>query len=337
MKDLRIQQLQSDDRWFRMTCIMFIFFLIYVGYQLFFSTPNLIDSLDEMNDLSSDFPIKGANYEEMIKNSDVHYKYHDSHLSLISVVVATVAAILTFLAFYVQFKFNQKQSKDITKERYENQFFHMMDVYRQICNSTYIPNVGKGKTAFHYMFYEYKAMLFMLKDEDLLKGYDNQFKHEMIFSMFLDGVSRTKKTDDATQEKKRLLNERLLELQYKSESHNGTTIIDQGVNYIKDYQSKNVKYFDGHRLRLIPYFNYILLILEFIEKNQKHLHADGFNALPFLSAEMTEHEIGLLYTYTRLAGINIESEEIWTLINGIVDTLPKSNADRFKYDNKGFF
>lgn len=49
--------------------------------------------------------------------------------------VAIAAAILTFLAFWVQFKANEQQRKDIAKERFESNLFQLIQVQEEITNN----------------------------------------------------------------------------------------------------------------------------------------------------------------------------------------------------------
>lgn len=48
--------------------------------------------------------------------------------------VAIAAAILTFLAFWVQFKANEQQRKDIALERFESNFFELLHFHQEITN-----------------------------------------------------------------------------------------------------------------------------------------------------------------------------------------------------------
>lgn len=49
--------------------------------------------------------------------------------------VAIAAAILTFLAFWVQFKANEQQRKDIALERFESNLFQLIQVQEEITNN----------------------------------------------------------------------------------------------------------------------------------------------------------------------------------------------------------
>lgn len=75
--------------------------------------------------------------------------------------VAIAAAILTFLAFWVQYKANEQQRKDIALERFENHFFTFINLYNITTNNIIIPSIGKNKQAFHFIFYEYHTLLIL--------------------------------------------------------------------------------------------------------------------------------------------------------------------------------
>ena len=48
--------------------------------------------------------------------------------------VAIAAAILTFFAFWVQFKANEQQRKDIALERFESNLFELLHFHQEITN-----------------------------------------------------------------------------------------------------------------------------------------------------------------------------------------------------------
>lgn len=75
--------------------------------------------------------------------------------------VAIAAAILTFLAFWVQFKANEQQRKDIALERFESNFFELLHFHQEItnelllkCNVNMIlnPVQEKGRDVFQLLY-----------------------------------------------------------------------------------------------------------------------------------------------------------------------------------------
>lgn len=80
--------------------------------------------------------------------------------------IAIVASLLTFLAFWVQFKANQQQRYDIAVERFESNLFQMLQMQESIVNGLYYTpidgadrNYGEsfqGRNVF-YAIYELKG------------------------------------------------------------------------------------------------------------------------------------------------------------------------------------
>lgn len=264
-------------------------------------------------------------------------------------IVAIIGAILTFVAFYVQYEYNSRQKDDIVQERFENKLFHLLDVYRNICNNTFIRNVGSGKVAFHYMFYEYKAIFNIINNRDgiLAEGVnkDAETINYIAFTYFLNGVAANmiETTIDETilsKKGKIKLRNSLLLYQRKSEAFDDQHI-ERGVKFLKDYRHNKIKYFDGHRPRFIPYIKYVSLIVSYISD------AKCADYIQYLIKEQTDHEIGLIYAYNGYLKYKQHIEHQQTdqqpnnddLWEKMYEDIPKHIRHRFRYntnDKKGF-
>lgn len=291
---------------------------------------------DKFNQIDPQSLLIRGNDDASLRNSDLYLRFSHTDLSNISVIVACLSVALTFLAFFIQFSFNRRQKKDLTKERFENHLFHFLNSYREICNEMEIRHVGRGKTAFHYMFYEYKAIYNLLLEQEIIVPKKDRNLNELAFTLFLDGVSRNFKpvlqSEIADKEKLTDIWSDLLDLQEASENNTAENRSDKGVVYLADYRGRNIKYFDGHRPRLIPYFKYLFLIFDYLIDENLPLEA-GMRKLSYLSSQMSEHEIGLLYAY---ASCNDVNETYRPYLDAIYRTLPLSNADRFRFDSGNF-
>ncbi len=105
--------------------------------------------------------------------------------------IAIVASLLTFLAFWVQFKANQQQRYDIAVERFESNLFQMLQMQESIVNGLhYTPTDGadrnygesfQGRNVF-YAIYELKGWNpdWGLKDLIKKEGYSAYEKDEEI-------------------------------------------------------------------------------------------------------------------------------------------------------------
>ena len=223
--------------------------------------------------------------------------------------IGVIAGYLTFLAFHEQYRANEKATKDLEKERFEGKFYNFLSLLNTLEINTNIPHVGNYKQAFHFMFYEYKAIAVLIyrklgspslevvsnnmqdpmgvrDDEEIVKDIRTEILKDA-FSIFINGVSksatsRMKEYVDGSE----TLNDYFLELQHLySKPKNGS------VPYLDDYTTTNIKLFDGHRLRLISFFRLICKILELI-------YGDGGDEkeiyLSTLLSLLSEHQIALL-------------------------------------------
>lgn len=83
--------------------------------------------------------------------------------------VAIAAAILTFLAFWVQFKANEQQRNDIAKERFESKFYELLHLHRE--NLLELESDGRKGRQVIEQFCNYVYILYSLIDGFFLKYY----------------------------------------------------------------------------------------------------------------------------------------------------------------------
>lgn len=229
--------------------------------------------------------------------------------------IGILAGYITFLAFHEQYKFNDESKKDLEKERFESKFYNFLTLLNNLEINTEIPHVGNYKQAFHFMFYEYKAIcvlwyrqlgaptLVTKKEELGIKedgggGNAVDIRAKIMkdaFGIFINGVSssstsRLNEYIDGSEDK----NDYFLKLQKLYQKPENPS-----VPYLDDYTTVNIKLFDGHRLRLISFFRLVCKIIEMIYNdggNDKELY------LSTLLSLLSEHQIALLkllYVYDR--------------------------------------
>ena len=272
--------------------------------------------------------------------------YHNSRVATNSFWISIIAVFVTFLAFFVQYTFNAEQRKDIARERDMNQFFHLMDVYRSVTNSMRIPHITEGKDVCHFMFYEYKAMFKIATDflgkKQMLDIWTEKDINDLTYAFFINGITRNTLPAFSTcllnpEEQKALLTEfrdYLFMIRDDMSYH--------PIKYLNDYEGRGIKFFDGHRPRLVPYVKYINLLLEWIVGHCKTAE-ERKEYLSYLIAEMSDHEIGLLYSsvntpnYSSYIKPNSKtSDKESMLYKGIFASVPDSISFKFYYDKKAF-
>lgn len=248
--------------------------------------------------------------------------------------IAIAAALLTFLAFWVQFRANQQQRNDIRIERFENKFFNYLQLLNNQISDSYIPHVGNNKQSYHYMFYEFKSICYYLQTQQHLKQtkLGQTFRKEKLkdeifkcaYIMFINGVSLSamdriikecncydvdelkiinvffyKFNESKTQPEK---SERPLLIQC---IHGDSAVrLDKNgcVQYLRDYKTENIQLFDGHRLRLIPFYRSICIIIKYLyeeiySQDSWENHSPDYIFefyINLLCSQLSEHQMGLL-------------------------------------------
>ena len=87
---------------------------------------------------------------------------------IMSPFVAMVASLLTFIAFWVQYKANIQQRQDIALERFERNFFEMLNAQEQITDGLVLENLSEN---FKQSGRDVFQMIYM---EDVYLGKDNK-------------------------------------------------------------------------------------------------------------------------------------------------------------------
>lgn len=214
----------------------------------------------------------------------------------VELCILIASTILTFLAFYVQFVYNRRQKEDLNIERFENIFFKYLETQRAIVDGCQVEGIMKGKQTFHFMFYEYKAIYFKIWSRLHNKNEENLKKARLeSFNIFLNGVSPSStsrleedKVDDVKLALKQF-NEEFLEEQHSL--HQKMTM----PKYLRDYDGKNIKLYDGHRLRIVPFIRHLCMFVQYIySKTGNDIGTYEFYIRAML-AQMSEHELALAY------------------------------------------
>lgn len=119
----------------------------------------------------------------------------DSVAGTVGVGVACIAALLTFVAFWVQYKANVQQRESILHDRIEGRFFELIRLYRDSVDEMEIQDKRKGRACFIPMFKEFRCVYFIAKYEEGVfrkangtKKIDDRKLCEIAYSIFFNGV-----------------------------------------------------------------------------------------------------------------------------------------------------
>ncbi len=253
--------------------------------------------------------------------------------------IAIVAAGLTFIAFWVQYKSNLRQTKQFKKQdldtrldRFENKFYELIRLHRSNVEEFNIEDKIKGRKYFVHMFYEFRFIFHVVRINYLslieLK-YTISYTHEELTNIawliFFFGVgdSSDKALDDLLKNYEPLLIKRIKEglIINQRDSSSTKTEID-GIEFRKKY-----KPFNGHMSRLGHYFRLLFQIVKFVDQSNEIEFADKFKYLKTLRAQLSNHEQLLLF-YDTCSALGYEWNKRNYIVNyRLIKNIPLPLAD----------
>jgi hypothetical protein len=274
-------------------------------------------------------------------------KYNYSQLSslgstatgFISPIVAISAAMLTFLAFWVQYKANEQQKNDITIQRFESIFFEMIRLHKENVNEMKISGYGvlvgysvetenekttkvtqsktqterfvEGRKVFVSMIKELIACYrfcqeykLLTNDPELLKiGYQLFF-----FGSVSSSITPNKKDSEFISKMREKLKK--IRDEHKKELGLKTTFKD-----IQGEIDLHIKYapYTGHESRLAHYYRHLFNTVKYVvDKEKKGVfdYQQSREYLKILRAQMSNDEqLMLYYNYINGLGSGWEDED----------------------------
>lgn len=228
-------------------------------------------------------------------------------------LVALLASGLTFLAFWVQYKANQQQRKDIRIERFENRFYEMLRLHNETAKEINTAGGHSGRKAFVYLFAEFWFVYKIVENElgkwnsrsEINKessrlNYTGEDLAKFAYKMFFFGVGE--QSDKATTyvhgvdkdfyKEVRTVLQRLKD-DYRKQSGSDVYVkliysshpaIAFGSSYLP---------FDGHVSRLGHYYRHLYQTVKYVD-SQNDLD-DKHSFMVTLRAQLSNHEQLLLY------------------------------------------
>lgn len=226
--------------------------------------------------------------------------------------IAIAAAILTFLAFWVQFKANEQQRTDLQIERFENKFYNLIEIHRNNVNEIVIGTNTSSRKAFKSMFNELKFTYLIIKDyhgNNFINRFPKDKKSDDViynisYLVFFFGVgsNSSKVVLDLIGENNRgffLCVEEFInanKIGWRTQREQGQTI---AANFGDEVFELDLPYMpcNGHMSRLSHYIRNLYQIAKYIdEQNEKIISYDKkFQYASTLRSQLSNHEQLLLY------------------------------------------
>lgn len=255
----------------------------------------------------------------------------DTISGTMSPFIAIAAALLTFIAFWVQYKANQAQAKQFKKqdtdtkiERFENKFFELLRLHKENVDEISIDGYDQRKIenrkAFVSMYKELRNAFFVtkLKYDELRKTQELKIEYsdekllQLAYSFFYTGVGiHSNKLNKAMvgEEFDQLLfnkvNIELINIQstHKQKSKEKALPEIEIMEIGKSMTPKSYRPFVGHLNRFGHYYRHLFQTVKFVVSQDNNLinETQKLEYLRTLRAQLSDHEQTMLY-YNAIAG-----------------------------------
>lgn len=228
-------------------------------------------------------------------------------------VIAFIAALLTFLAFWAQLQANKVNSitDEITENNEpvnytENRFYELIKLHRANVSDINITDKASGRKAFISMFNEFKCCYLVLRSvyaeqkeiksgQGILSEQDFMNISYIIFFMGLNGPASDLTQELIKQYDQSLIEKYLSSLKKLQKKHGEDGIIqvpEQGSIF-----SLKLKYkpFCGHMSRLEQYYRHLFQSVKFVVDRDSISAKEKYQFLKILRAQLSGHEQLMLY------------------------------------------
>lgn len=254
---------------------------------------------------------------------------------IVGPLIALLAAVLTFFAFWIQYRANRQQQLDLAKERFENKFFEMLRLHKENVNEMVIegydtsytkkttknlpdpangitettveriPKLTSGRKIFVTTNSELQAcheickLTLAFEHFEGKEAYLIKLAYRFLFNgLDTNAVTSVDGSNSKDKEYIKLCRERLMAARRRHESSSGMNKVYHfpGSNH---RVSMNFKYkpFSGHSSRFGHYYRHLFLMVNYVVGQEETLfdYSEKRDYLRMVRAQLSKHEQLMLY------------------------------------------
>jgi len=229
---------------------------------------------------------------------------------IIGPFVAIVAAFLTYMAFWVQYKANVQLKQDIQVDRLETRIYEMLNLHsKNVGELELMGFIGRnekifsGRNVFPHLFNEYRrtysevvSVIKRFDDYDYLKNYITEISYLIFFIgiknenfKYLSSMLKPYLHDDNI----KLIVKHFDDLQ--ESDYLGDMSDDPGYDFYKSYF--NYPHFNGYNSQLGHYYRHLYQMVKYIAEYSEKIitPSQKYNYVKTIRAQLSDHEQLLLY------------------------------------------
>jgi hypothetical protein len=263
--------------------------------------------------------------------------------------VAIAAAILTFFAFWVQYKANEQQKSDLKTERFENKFYELLRLHRSNLDEMNISDRVFGRKCFIRLFNELRYCNMIVNDQYKAASEDDKKIYEkhpidllkFAYTIFFYGIGINSEKqflhnfneaeNNLYKDCKKVMNDYQDKYNAQKKKYRDTRhfTFDLQVSDVIGERTKVFYYqpFDGHADLLGHYYRHLFQTMGYIVGHQSNLldFKIKYSYVKTLRAQLSNHEQLMLY-YNSAAWFNEEWKLFFTDYR-LIKNLPLGLAD----------
>jgi hypothetical protein len=226
---------------------------------------------------------------------------------ILNPLIAIPATILTFLAFWVQFKANQEVQNQFKIQQFESQFYEMLRLHKENVNSLYLTTKKKiiypkkedivestvqGRAVFEHMKFEL-TLIYVIALKNFYKD-DAKIRLNEAYAIFFHGISEKYRGKHSFFDEIFELESYIDNLDYE----NFNKKLREGLRLNKDItQMLEFSLFKGHAHQLAHYYRHLFQTVKFIANQDESFitYEKKRNYLRILRSQLSNTEQTLLF------------------------------------------
>jgi hypothetical protein len=223
---------------------------------------------------------------------------------LVSPLLAFVGVILTFAAFYVQYKANLKQNENFSLQLFETKFFDLLKMHRENVNEMSIGS-KTDRRVFVILRYEFQDIFDIVKSH-LPEKVNDEIRaiSDISFLFLFFGVGKTTSPMVKEISAKYKVDDKIVKINSELEKKQRSKVKTEHLSKIK-FGTEIYFPFNGHQSRLAHYFRHLYQTMKFIESDKLLKFEQKKYYAKVLRAQLSTHELAILF-YNSLSSIGMK-------------------------------
>jgi len=256
---------------------------------------------------------KAINWSDVSNSEEKTGPIGDTIGGTLGPLIALIGAIITGLAFLVQYLANQQQKRDIQLERFENRFYSLVEIHRNNVNEITIGKSTYGRKAFISMFNELKFTYFAVEDcyqkihvnSDSKDKLSSEERFNIAYLIFFFGIGPNSSMivkDLIGIDHEAFFSE--VEKSLKTYQGSWKVLQKENAPISVGFNNQNIfeldiryKPFNGHASKLSHYIRNLFQLVKFIDDGNPDLLTpeDKYNYASTIRSQLSVHEQLLLF------------------------------------------